>query len=345
MRAEYARYRLNFSFRAVTSRDSMTERDTFFIKAFDSSDPLRWGIGEAALFRGLSCDDRPEFELKLREVCENFDFYAGRPELLADWPSIRMGVETALADLRGGGVREPFGELRATEINGLIWMGDRDTMLGRLEEKLASGFKCIKIKIGGIDFEDEIELLRVLREEHPEVELRLDANGAFSPREALRRLERLARFDIHSIEQPIRQGQWREMAEVCRQSPIAVALDEELIGVNRGDDRQRLLDRLMPRYVILKPTLVGGFEASDEWVFRAEEREIGWWATSALESNVGLNAIARWVGTKGNGMPQGLGTGQLYTNNIQSPLRMRGTRLVADSGAGWQFPDLEWIGD
>lgn len=342
MLASFAKYTLHFGFTAITSREALTQKDTYYIKVWHASRPDQFGLGEAALFRGLSCDDRPDFELKLREVCADIHRYAGAPELLADWPAIRMGVETAVADLAAGGRREPFGPLSPVEINGLIWMGDEATMLTRLRQKIDAGFKCIKIKIGGIDFERELAMLAALRSECPEAEIRLDANGAFSPRDALNRLERLACHNIHSIEQPIRQGQVKHIAEICRYSPIPVALDEELIGVNRSDDRQRLLDAIMPQYIILKPTLTGGFVASDEWIHRAEERELRWWATSALESDIGLNAIARWVSQKRPTLPQGLGTGQLYTNNIPSPLRLDGTRLTSSADGDWQLPDLQW---
>ena len=220
-------------------------------------------------------------------------------------------------------------------INGLVWMGDRDTMARRIEEKLAAGFSCVKLKIGGIDFESETGLLRIIREVAPRVELRLDANGAFTPSDAMNRLYALARYDIHSIEQPIRQGQWSEMARLCNDSPIPIALDEELIGLNSADDRRRLLDAVHPAYIILKPTLVGGWTASDCWIAAAVQRGIGWWATSALESDIGLNSIAQWVATHSPEMPQGLGTGQLFTDNIPSPLTLRGERLWTDPERGW----------
>jgi L-alanine-DL-glutamate epimerase-like enolase superfamily enzyme len=260
-------------------------------------------------------------------------------------------VETALADLRNGGERLPFpspftrGE-REIEINGLIWMGRREVMIQRVEEKLAAGFRCLKLKVGAIDFEAELELLRAIRSRFPagEVELRVDANGAFTPATAPRKLEQLARLDLHSIEQPLRPGQWQATRELCTRSPIPVALDEELIGVTSRQQRIELLESIAPRYIVLKPALAGGFDACDEWIALAGERGIGWWVTSALESNVGLNAIAQWCATKDTALPQGLGTGQLYVDNIPSPLVQRGATLAYRPGGRWETRSLTFPG-
>lgn len=325
----------------------MRQKDTYFIRLTDSGQEGIYGLGEAGLFRGLSCDDRPGYEKKLTEVCRNIDRYATHPSLLADWPSIRFAVETAVRDLSNGGRRLIYpsawtdGNDEIT-INGLVWMGDRDEMRRRIAAKLNEEFRCVKVKIGGIDFDEELSLLDFIRREAPEVQLRLDANGAFSPSEALQRLERLAKFDIHSIEQPIRAGQWDEMRRLCKHSPIPIALDEELIGINSADEKRRMLDAICPAYIILKPTLAGGFEGSEEWIRLALERDCGWWATSALESNIGLNAIAQWVATLNTSMPQGLGTGQLYHNNIPSPLYLQGDKLRYRSGDEWKIPSLQW---
>lgn len=347
LRAAWTRRRLDFRFEAITSRDRLRHKDTYYIKVWDTSDPDTFGIGEAGLFRGLSFDDRPGYEARLHEVCRDVERHAAEPATLREWPSIAMGLESALLDLRGGGRRILFDTPwtqghAALHINGLVWMGDFDTMLSRVSLKVSKGFKCIKVKIGGIDFCRETELLRLLREAAPDVELRLDANGAFAPAEALSKLDTLARFGIHSIEQPVRQGQWDEMARICRESPIPVALDEELIGLTDTDVRRRMLDTIRPAYIILKPTLTGGFASSEEWIGLAEERGAGWWATSALESNVGLNAIAQWVSSLNPTLPQGLGTGQLYHNNIPSPLTLSGERLTYDPQKQWQIPELEW---
>lgn len=340
MKAVWQKYRLDFRFTAITSRDSMTHKDTYYIKVWHEDHPDVTGVGEAALFRGLSCEDSPEYEEVLDDVCAHIDRYAGNPDMLAPYPSIRFGVETALRDLANGGTRHLYdsawsaGE-SAIRINGLIWMGDRETMNQRIRTKLDEGFRCIKVKIGGIDFNQELEMLRHLRRIAPAIEIRLDANGAFSPDVALEWLNVLAEIGIHSIEQPIRQGQWEEMARICSLSPIPVALDEELIGLNDAAERARMLDAIRPSYIILKPTLIGGLKASEEWIAAATQRSIGWWATSALESNIGLNAIAQWVATQDTDMPQGLGTGQLYYNNVVSPLTLDGECLVYDTSKQW----------
>lgn len=332
-RAEYSRYLLHFKEDAGTSRGVLKEKETFFVKVWDESCPEVFGMGECALFRGLSADDRKNYEEKLEEVCQRIEEV--KMEELEEWSSIRFGVEMALQDLAMGGRQLYFpsaftdGRL-AIEINGLIWMGDKSTMLQRIQQKLEAGFHCIKLKIGAIDFEAELSLLQYIRERfsREKVELRVDANGAFAPEEAMSKLEALAAFGLHSIEQPIRQGQWEEMAHLCRETPIPIALDEELIGVYGRKKKLELLEKVQPQYIILKPALCGGFSGAREWIELAEKRGIGWWVTSALESNIGLNALAQWVATLGNPMPQGLGTGQLYTNNLWSPLRQEGECLI-----------------
>lgn len=342
MRGEWRRYRLEFLFLAITSRERLSSKDTYFLRVWDDGRPGVYGLGEAALFRGLSCDDRPGYEDMLAKVCGDVERYAAEPWLLDEWPSIRMGLETALADLASGGRMLPFGPVEPLRINGLVWMGDEATMARRIDEKLAQGFRCIKIKVGGIDTEREIALVEELRRRAPQVELRLDANGAFTLREALRFMDRVAPLGIHSVEQPVRAGRWADMAELCRVSPVAVALDEELIGLNDDDSRQRMLDVVAPQWVVLKPTLCGGFSGADRWIELASGRGIGWWATSALESSVGLNAIASWLSSRGDAAPmaQGLGTGMLYTNNIVSPLVCEGETLRVNPAGRWQTDGL-----
>lgn len=348
MKAHYARYLLHFKERAETSRGSMLEKETFFLRLTDCDGAV--GVGECALFRGLSADDRPDYEQRLQQLCESIESGSPDDRFFDGWPSLRFGYESALADLairRNPSQKGPWecGQ-HPIAINGLIWMGDKATMLRRLREKLDLGFRCIKIKIGGIGFPQELEMLQALRREFgpEEVVIRLDANGSFSVHNALECLQRLSEFTIHSIEQPIRQGQWQEMARICEASPIAVALDEELIGVERRDDKAALLDTVRPAYVILKPALCGGFSGADEWINMARERGIGWWATSALESNVGLRAIGRWVDGYAPKMCQGLGTGQLFTNNIPMPLRLDGPRLYHDMEPqpNAMLNDLRW---
>lgn len=347
LKAEFSKYELIFKEPARTSRQVMMTKTTYFIKVYDECDPAKYGIGECALFKGLSCDDVPEYEERLGKVCRNMDSLT--PEDLVEFPSIRFGVETALADLRNGGCRKPFpsgwsdGE-GAIVINGLVWMGSIEQMRRRIEEKLMAGFKCLKFKVGGEDFLREYELLEAVRKRFSpdELTIRLDANGAFTRDNASERLRKLASFDIHSIEQPIRQGQADAMAKLCRESPIPIALDEELIGVNDAEDKYRLLEKIRPAYIILKPALCGGFSGSMEWISIASLLNIGWWATSALESNIGLNAIAQWVSTLPHTMPQGLGTGALYTNNIASPLCQQGEVLIYNPSQQWELPELSW---
>lgn len=345
--ANYAPYKLQFKFEAKTSRETLRSKTTYFIKIKDSSAPDIEGWGECAMFPGLSYDDSPLFEQKLASVCR--DINQIRLSDLKPWPSIAMGVETALLDLKNGGLHCPFpgdwskGEM-SIKINGLVWMGDKKTMLRRLNDKIDQGFKCIKIKIGGIDFNDELEIIKLIRTHFNSnaLELRLDANGAFTPANALEKLQKLSIFDIHSIEQPIKPGQWDEMAKLVQASPIPIALDEELIGLIDSDIQTKMLQTIRPQYIILKPSLIGGFSAADLWITQATELGIGWWGTSALESNIGLNAIAQWVSTKNSGMPQGLGTGQLFTNNVQSPISICNDKISYDPCRHWELPELTW---
>lgn len=357
MRTRISEHVLRFAFPAGTSRGVYTTHRTWRVEL--RGEDGRVGVGECAPLPDLSCDALPPhlYRAKLEEACVQLARTGEIPYgELRDHPSILMGLETAVQHLRAGSWQlwdTPFsrGE-EGIRINGLVWMGDFPTMLQRLEDKLAAGFRCIKIKIGAIGWERELELLRRIRERYSprEVELRVDANGAFSPQEAPARLEQLAAFGIHSIEQPIRAGQWPEMAEICRVSPVPVALDEELIGVNAPARRVELLDAVRPRYIILKPTLHGGFCGAEEWMRLADARGIKYWVTSALESNIGLNAIAQWCAARGHGMPQGLGTGQIYTNNVVPfPLSIRGERLWFDPAAARPCTDLnafleEWNG-
>lgn len=336
--AAYTNYLLHFKVPSGTSRGILTDKETFFIRVWEEARPERVGWGECALFRGLSAEDGPDYEEKLRQVCR--DIGRLRVEELEDWSSIRFGVEMALADLRNGGKGIYFPSAftegkRKIEINGLIWMGDRHTMMRRIEEKLQAGFRCIKLKIGAIDFEAELALLAFIRKRYDrgKIELRVDANGAFSPQEALRYLRALSVYDLHSIEQPLRAGQWEETAALCRESPVPIALDEELIGVNGLAGKKALLDTIGPAFVVLKPALAGGFGGAEEWIRLCRERNIGWWVTSALESNIGLNALAQWTATLNNSMPQGLGTGELYTNNIPVSLCREGRYLYLNPEA------------
>ena len=348
LQAAWQPYILRFKRPGGTSRGILTERKTWFLKLTESGNPERTGIGECAPLPGLSCDDRPDFESRLDEVCRgiNTSKMDGNA-MLQDFPSIRFGLEAALRDLENGGKRilfpSPFvANGKPISINGLIWMGTPEFMRTQIKEKLASGFTCLKMKIGAIDFETELNLLREIRREFSaaEIELRVDANGAFSLNRALEKLSRLAELEIHSIEQPIAPGQPEQMAELCEKSPLPIALDEELIGVFAEKEKHALLAKIRPGYIVLKPSLVGGFTGAQEWIATAEKYKIGWWITSALESNIGLNAIAQWTATLGNPMTHGLGTGQLYVNNIPSPLTIDSGKLYYKSQSQWDLSAL-----
>ena len=323
---------------AGTSRGVYHTRTSRFVRLTCDDMPGIAGVGECAPLPRLSCDDVPDYDAVLRRHCDDVCARGGIDvDALRDWPSMLFGLETAWRQLHAGGSTAlsatPFARgQEGISINGLVWMGDFDTMAARLEQKLAQGFSCVKIKIGAIDFADEIALIARLRDRYgsDRIELRVDANGAFSPTEALDRLRQLALYDIHSIEQPIMAGQWQEMARLCASSPLSIALDEELIGVNTLERKRALLDTIAPRYIILKPSLHGGMAGCREWIDLARERGIGSWITSALESNVGLNAIAHLAAEvygPAITMPQGLGTGQLFTDNIDMPITICGEKL------------------
>lgn len=321
---------LHFKQPAGTSRGVYTTRDVWYLHLTSDKHLGRVGIGECAPLPNLSCDDLPDFESILVRFCAQAASEGGfSVEVLRNYPSILFGLETAFRHLETGSYAlwdTPFsrGEV-GIPINGLIWMGDYKKMLEQIEAKMNNGFRCIKLKIGAIGFEEELALLRHIRSRFParEVELRVDANGAFSPADALDKLKRLSELDLHSIEQPIRAGQWDEMARLVADTPLPIALDEELIGINSLDGKRRLLDTIRPQYIILKPSLHGGIAGGNEWINEAGERNIGWWITSALESNIGLNAIAQWCATFDNPLPQGLGTGALFTDNVDMPLEVR----------------------
>ncbi|MBR6638884.1 MAG: o-succinylbenzoate synthase [Muribaculaceae bacterium] len=348
LESAYCKYNLIFHQKAVTSRDVMNSKETYFIKIWDSQNPNIVGIGECALFRGLSYEDSDDYELILANTCRNISNYNSSD--YREYSSIVFGVETAIRDLSNNGKRVIFPSEwingnNDIKINGLIWMGSFEQMYNRINEKLHAGFHCLKLKIGGIDFEKEIELIRYIRSKFTAniLELRLDANGAFSTNDALIKLKELSKYSIHSIEQPIKSGQWELMAELCLNTPIPIALDEELIGINDIYQKELLLKEIRPQYIILKPALCGGFSGADEWISLANKFNIGWWATSALESNIGLNAIAQWISTYKISLPQGLGTGQLYSNNFSSPLVQERDVLHYNQIQQWHIPTLNWI--
>jgi L-alanine-DL-glutamate epimerase-like enolase superfamily enzyme len=360
---------LHFKQPAGTSRGVYTTRHSYYLTLTSDEMPGVEGVGECATLPDLSCDAKPEYAVTLRQVCQMVEQMGRIPyDMIRAYPSITFGLETAFASffdaakkflkivsaegasssemLKQKGVSVPAGMENLVNlfdspfgrgeegitINGLVWMGTYEEMLARLEEKLQTGFHCVKLKIGAIDFFKELDLIKRIRDVYTreQVELRVDANGGFLPENAMSQLEALAKYDIHSIEQPIKQHQWPKMAQLCRETPLPIALDEELIGVNVRSMKEALLDTIRPQYIILKPSLHGGIYGCNEWIQLANQRGIGSWITSALESNIGLNAIAHYA-AKVYGpnveMPQGLGTGQLFTDNIPMPLEIRGDQL------------------
>ncbi len=342
MKATFRKYILNFKQASGTSRGILRTKETFFLIISDNE---KEGVGECGLFRGLSIDDRPNFEGKLRWLCENInleiDFLLTE---LIEFPSIQFGLEQAILSLKSKSKFELFpSEFTkgndSIPINGLIWMGSEDFMRIQIKEKLKSGFTTIKLKIGAIDFETELDLLKSIRKEFSsnEIELRVDANGAFQPKEALEKLKLLSDLDLHSIEQPIKQGQVEKMARLCETTPLPIALDEELIGVFDVTKKEDLLLTIKPQYIILKPSLIGGFGGSNEWIELSKKNKIAWWITSALESNIGLNAIAQYTYNLEVTIPQGLGTGGLFANNFESPLEVKYGQLRYDNTKNWNF--------
>ena len=329
---------LHFKQPAGTSRGVYTTRHSYYLHIADDTRHGVEGVGECATLPDLSCDAVPEYEQILREACKAFEITGKIDyEALRPYPSILFGLESALAMLEADGSERLFdtpfarGE-EGIPINGLVWMGTFEEMSARIDEKLAQGFHCVKLKIGAIDFAREIALIEKIRGRYSkeQIELRVDANGGFTPADALDKLRILAQYGIHSIEQPIKQRQWKEMARLCRESPLPIALDEELIGVNIPEMKADLLDTIRPAYIILKPSLHGGIHGCEEWIRMAKERGIGSWITSALESNVGLNAIAHFAAKEYGPnitMPQGLGTGLLFTDNIDMPIEIKGDKL------------------
>ncbi|WP_166965103.1 o-succinylbenzoate synthase [Yeosuana marina] len=338
----YQKHVLNFKQPSGTSRGVLHTKETWYIKISENN---QQGIGECGMFKGLSIDDRLDYEEKLQWLCDhiNSDLDILLQEL-TEFPSIQFGLEMALKSLEAKNQFELFPSefttgTKSISINGLIWMGSEDFMRQQVKDKIESGFSCIKMKIGAINFKAETDILKSIRKEFSskDIELRVDANGAFSPSEALEKLKILSEFDLHSIEQPIKQGQVEAMSQLCEKTPLSIALDEELIGVFSKEDKAELLKIINPHYIILKPTLIGGFKGSEDWITSAERNNIGWWITSALESNIGLNAIAQYTYTKQNKLPQGLGTGGLFTNNIDSPLEVKNGALNYNTTKKWNF--------
>ncbi|MFN8673441.1 MAG: o-succinylbenzoate synthase [Candidatus Sericytochromatia bacterium] len=342
-KASYKKINLQFNFEAKTSRGSFLEKDAYFLFLQSLDNPNIYGIGEASPIKDLSIDNLDDFEKKIALTCQEINKIKDMPEdlELAKYPAIEFALETAILDLQNGGIRKIvdtdfFNKQKSISINGLVWMDSKENMKEQIKNKIENGFKCIKIKVGSLSFEDELDLLKEIRKNYPKnLEIRLDANGAFAPKEALEKLKKLSEYNIHSIEQPIKQGNWGDMAKLAKNSPIPIALDEELIGISTLSGKGLVLDIIKPKYIILKPTLLGGLQASQEWIELAHDKNIDWWVTSSLESNIGLNAIAQWTSSFNTILPQGLGTGQIYKNNIDSPLEVKNGALSYNKNKKW----------
>jgi o-succinylbenzoate synthase len=335
LKAKWERHSMIFKQPAKTSRETFRKKDTYLIKLFFENEE-RVGLGECSPLWTLSIDPKQNYSSKLNWVCANINNWENflYSDDLSNYPSIQFGLETALLDLQNGGSQVIFpsrftnGE-DSIEINGLIWMGNYDYMSQQIEEKIKLGFTCVKLKVGAIDWEKEKKLLSEIRKRFSanEMELRVDANGAFSSSRIIDKLKFLADLDIHSIEQPIQAKKRVLMTELCVKTPIPIALDEELIGIKSYEEKEELIQQINPQYIILKPSLIGGIKSCKEWIEIAEKHKIGWWATSALEGNIGLNAIAQFIYQTGNKMPQGLGTGQLFESNFDSRLKLDGNKM------------------
>ena len=341
MKATYKKRNFLFKIPGGTSRGVLRSKDSWFIIL---NNDLKTGIGECSIIEGLSIDNVSEIESKLEWLCLNIN----KPpsylfDELTDFPSIFFGLEMALRSLKSlkENVLFPsdFTQGKASiPINGLVWMGEIGFMKKQVDEKISKGFKCIKLKIGALDFDTEFALLKSIRDKYDssELEIRVDANGAYHYKNALTILDKLSKLNIHSIEQPIKAGQIKEMSNLCQNSPIPIALDEELIGVVSIADKVKLLEEINPQYIILKPSLLGGFKSSEEWI-KVCPKNTKYWVTSALESNLGLSAISQWVYSLNNSLPQGLGTGSLFSNNFESPLSIKNAKLHFNKNNNWNI--------
>lgn len=350
LHASFLKKVFHFNFKARTSRGLMKDKTSWFIKLEAAEKPNVFGLGECGPLSGLSVDHVPDLETTLIDLVEKINASAFRMSdmegvkklVRPGFPSIVFGLETALLDLNNGGQRilyhNSFVQGQPISINGLVWMGDMDFMMDQINKKVSQGFTCLKLKVGGLDFERECDILRYIRKRYyrQDITIRLDANGAFKTDDVLCKLDEMAKFRIHSIEQPIKPG-LEEMEELCRRSPIPVAFDEELINVH-GKKKSALLKKLKPQFIVLKPTLHGGLSGCEEWISVAESQNIGWWVTSALESSIGLNAICQFTANYNPSIPQGLGTGEIYQDNIESPLRVKDGKIFYDAQGKWTQP-------
>jgi o-succinylbenzoate synthase len=344
LKARHYKKNLLFKKPARTSRNTLYEKECCYIEIWNDNNPQIKGVGECGYLYGLSADNFETYDMALNDCTENIHRYTDRyPQVFSKYPSLIFAVEQALLDLQNQGKRILFNSgfvnnKKPIEINGLIWMDNAANMIKQAVEKINNGFKCIKMKIGAIDFQEEINVIEYINNKYGKnIEIRVDANGAYNFEEAIEKLNVLKTYNIHSIEQPLKKGDCDNYKKLCEMKIIPVALDEELIGVNTYEEKKKLIEHIKPQYLVLKPSLLGGFSACEEWINIARENSCGWWITSALESNIGLNAIAQWTYTLNTNIPQGLGTGSLYINNIQSPLEVNNGKLYYNRHKSWQY--------
>ena len=347
LKADFTSHTLIFNNPSGTSRGVLNTKPSWFLRVWNENNPNIYGIGECSPIKGLSIDPIDAIDKKLTQICNNINNIDSID--IDQFPCIKFGIETAFKDLKNGGRKITFNNSFSRsqskiKINGLIWMDNKEAMLNSIRIKIENGYNCLKLKIGAIDFSDELSLLAFIRKEFnsSELEIRVDANGAFIKENALLKLNSLAKFDIHSIEQPIKPKQFSTMNKLCNESPIPIALDEELIGIINNQSQENLLDTINPKYIVLKPSLLGGLDSTKSWIKLAEKRKIKWWVTSALESNIGLNSIAQFTAEFSNKLPQGLGTGQIYKNNIPSFLELKADELYINNELEWDLSNLKF---
>ncbi|MDG2370871.1 MAG: o-succinylbenzoate synthase [Flavobacteriales bacterium] len=347
LKADFTSHTLIFNNPSGTSRGVLNTKPSWFLRVWNENNPNIYGIGECSPIKGLSIDPIDAIDKKLTQICNNINNIDSID--IDQFPCIKFGIETAFKDLKNGGRKIIFNNSFSRsqskiKINGLIWMDNKEAMLNSIRIKIENGYNCLKLKIGAIDFSDELSLLAFIRKEFnsSELEIRVDANGAFIKENALLKLNSLAKFDIHSIEQPIKPKQFSTMNKLCNESPIPIALDEELIGIINNQSQENLLDTINPKYIVLKPSLLGGLDSTKSWIKLAEKRKIKWWVTSALESNIGLNSIAQFTAEFSNKLPQGLGTGQIYKNNIPSFLELKADELYINNELEWDLSNLKF---
>jgi len=343
MYIQVEKHTLRFIKPAKTSRGEYIEKTAYLLWIVTETFKV---CGEASPLSDLSVDGKVDFSNIVQPYENQFLTFEDLHNLLEDWmpyPSLRFALYSAILKAKFQANRIAIQQPTKSQvwienefthgkegmkINGLVWMNSIDAMYEEAIHKINAGFTCIKLKVGALDFDAECRLIEKIRKQFSpfKVEIRLDANGGFKNGDALFQLEDLKRFNIHSIEQPIQANQPDLMQEICAKSPIHIALDEELIGIDVNNSLN-LMKKIKPKYIILKPTLLGGFDFCDIWIQHAVSQNVGWWSTSALEGNIGLADIAQWVSAYKPTMPQGLGTGSLFVKNFDPHTKVVGETM------------------